>query len=72
MQTAQILSGTEDFSVVLGGPLYQLRRRFHAAGPGLERPARRMIGISLIAWVPLLGVAEPEVRMAANDLHDVA
>jgi hypothetical protein len=43
----------EDFSLVLGGPLYQLWRRLHEAGPGLDLVARRMIGIPLVAWLPL-------------------
>lgn len=48
------LSDTQDFSLVLGGPLYQLWRRLHASGPALELLARRMIGIPLVAWLPLL------------------
>lgn len=43
-----------DFSLVLGGPVYQLWRRLHATGPALELVARRVIGISLVAWLPLL------------------
>jgi len=43
-----------DFSLVLGGPLYQLWRRLHAAGPTLDLLMRRMIGIPLVAWLPLL------------------
>ena len=43
-----------DFSLVLGGPLYQLWRRLHAAGPTLDLLTRRMIGIPLVAWLPLL------------------
>ena len=44
----------EDFSLVLGGPLYQLWRRLHATGSALDLLARRMIGIPLVAWLPLL------------------
>ena len=47
-------SEPEDFSLVLGGPLYQLWRRLHVTGPGLELLVRRMVGISLVAWLPLL------------------
>ena len=43
-----------DFSLVLGGPLYQLLRRAHMTGDALELMRRRVIGISLFAWVPLL------------------
>ena len=43
-----------DFSLVLGGPLYQLWRRLHATGPTLEHMARRVVGIPLVAWLFLL------------------
>jgi hypothetical protein len=46
--------GPQDFSLVLGGPLYQLWRRLFLSGPALELLARRMIGIPLVAWLPLL------------------
>ena len=47
----------EDFSLVLGGPLYQLWRRLHLAGSALELLARRLIGIPLVA-IPLFLLAE--------------
>jgi hypothetical protein len=43
-----------DFSLVLGGPLYQLLRRAHISGDALELMRRRTILISLLAWLPLL------------------
>jgi hypothetical protein len=43
-----------DFSIVLGGPLYQLLRRSRMAGDALELARRRIIVISLVAWLPLL------------------
>ena len=43
-----------EFSLVLGGPLYQLWRRLFLAGPALELLSRRMIGIPSVAWLPLL------------------
>jgi hypothetical protein len=43
-----------DFSLVLGGPLYQLVRRAHLSGDALELLRRRVIVISLFAWLPLL------------------
>lgn len=54
VNSAPILAEREDFSLVLGGPLYQLWRRLHASGPALELLLRRLIGIPLIAWLPLL------------------
>lgn len=44
----------QDFSLVLGGPLYQLFRRAHLSGPALEQLWRRLWVITLIAWLPLL------------------
>jgi hypothetical protein len=43
-----------DFSLVLGGPLFQLFRRAHLSGDGLELLRRRIVIISCIAWAPLL------------------
>lgn len=42
-----------DFSLVLGGPLYQLVRRAHLSGDALELLRRRIIAITLLAWLPL-------------------
>jgi hypothetical protein len=44
----------QDFSLVLGGPLYQLLRRAHLSDDALMLQRRRIIVISLIAWLPLL------------------
>jgi hypothetical protein len=46
--------GTPDFSLVLGGPLYQLLRRAHLSDDALMLQRRRIVVISLIAWLPLL------------------
>src|ERR1700752_3416435 len=43
-----------DFSLVLGGPLYQLFRRTHLSGDALELLWRRILFISALAWLPLL------------------
>jgi len=43
-----------DFSLVLGGPLYQLWRRTRLAGDALQLPHRRAIVLMMIAWLPLL------------------
>ena len=47
-------SKTDDFSVVLGGPLFQIFRRAHLSGDGLELLRRRVVVITLVAWLPLL------------------
>ncbi len=51
------LEAPADFSLVLGGPLYQLYLRCRLARPSLELAARRTIAIPLIAWLPLLLLA---------------
>lgn len=43
-----------DFSLVLGGPIFQLFRRSHLSGNGLELLHRRLLTITLIAWLPML------------------
>lgn len=43
-----------DFSLVLGGPFYQLLLRAHLSGSALELVRRRALAISLFAWLPLV------------------
>jgi hypothetical protein len=43
-----------DFSLVLGGPLYQLLLRTRLANPALGLLHRRMLVIPALAWLPLL------------------
>ena len=54
MTQPAILEKQPDFSLVLGGPLFQLFRRGHLSGDTLELLHRRVILITVIAWVPLL------------------
>ena len=49
-----------DFSLVLGGPLYQLWRRTRLAGDTLQLTHRRIVVLTLIAWVPLLALSVAE------------
>ena len=49
-----------DFSLVLGGPLYQLLRRTHLAGDTLQLLHRRMVVLTLLAWAPLLVLSVAE------------
>ncbi|HYV03136.1 MAG TPA: hypothetical protein VFB82_01035, partial [Blastocatellia bacterium] len=53
MNTAQIPE-SEDFSLVLGGPVFQLFRKAHMTGDGLELVRRRVLAIALFTWLPLL------------------
>ena len=43
-----------DFSLVLGGPLFQLLRRAHLSDDALTMVRQRIIVIALLAWLPLL------------------
>ncbi len=46
--------GPEDFSLVLGGPLFQLLLRARMSGDAMTMVGRRIILFGLICWVPLL------------------
>jgi hypothetical protein len=48
--------------LVLGGPLFQLLRRSHLSGNALELLKRRILVISLLAWLPLLVLSFVEGR----------
>jgi len=43
-----------DFSLVLGGPLYQMFVRSHLSGTTLELLRRRVVVFAAITWLPLL------------------
>jgi len=43
-----------DFSLILGGPLFQLLRRARLEGDHLELLYRRIVVITALAWLPLL------------------
>lgn len=53
----ELLEESLDFSLVLGGPLYQLFRKAHLEGDHLKLLYRRLIVIPLLAWLPLLVLA---------------
>jgi len=53
-KTIDHLDKSADFSLVLGGPLFQLLRRAHLTGDALELLKQRILVISLLAWLPLL------------------
>jgi len=49
--------GRHDFSLVLGGPLFQLFRRAHLTGDAMDLTIRRVLVITAVAWLPLLLIA---------------
>ena len=54
---------SDEFSLVLGGPLYQLFLRTRlAARPPLDLLKRRLAAITLLAWLPLLVLSALEGR----------
>ena len=55
-----LLADEPDFSIVLGGPLYQLYLRTRLARPPLELLIRRVLAVSGICWLPLLALAAAE------------
>jgi len=58
--TRQYIKQPGDFSLVLGGPLYQLFRRTSLAGDALQLLHRRIIALVLLAWGPLLVLSVAE------------
>ncbi len=53
MAQPYLLQEPPDFSLVLGGPTFQLLRRAHIAGDQLELVHRRILVITGLAWLPL-------------------
>jgi hypothetical protein len=49
-----LLQDRRDFSLVLGGPLFQLLRRSHLSNDALQLVRRRVIVFAIITWLPLL------------------
>jgi hypothetical protein len=54
MTEPSLLDKPHDFSLVLGGPIFQLFRKVHLEGDHLELLRRRLFIITLVAWLPLL------------------
>jgi len=75
MMESNMLEEFKDFSLVLGGPLFQLFRKSYLAGDNLDLLYRRLLVITLFAWLPLLLLST--LRSSAGNLgqlsffHDV-
>ena len=48
------LAGAKDFSLVLGGPLYQMYLRSGLARAPMDRVQRRIFAFIVLTWLPLL------------------
>jgi hypothetical protein len=57
------LRNPPDFSLVLGGPLFQLLRRAHLSDDALMLVRQRIIVIALLTWLPLLLLSALEGQM---------
>jgi hypothetical protein len=53
MTEAEMLDKPPEFSLVLGGPLYQFFQRARLSGPEMELVRRRVMVIVGVAWIPL-------------------
>lgn len=60
---------SNNFSLVLGGPLYQLLRRVHLSDDALQMGRQRIVVISLLAWLPLLVLAAIESRLLPGTVN---
>jgi hypothetical protein len=63
---APTTAAREDFSLVLGGPLYQLLLRFKLIEPHLGHIGKRIGIITAIVWLPLAVLTILEARFAGN------
>ena len=54
MSSDSLLRDPPDFSLVLGGPLFQLLLRAHLSDDALTLVRQRIIVIALLAWLPRL------------------
>src|SRR4051794_27582366 len=63
-----ILRDAQNFSLVLGGPLFQLLRRAHLSDGALMMLRQRIIFLSLFAWLPLLALSALEGHLFSNSV----
>jgi hypothetical protein len=55
-----------DFSLVIGGPLFQALRRTRLAGDALQLVRRRIGAMAIIAWAPLLALSAADGKAWGN------
>jgi len=75
MAAPATLQEAPDFSLVLGGPLYQMFRRAHLTGTTLELLRRRVAFFLLACWVPLAVLSLVEAHFLGGTklsfFHDI-
>lgn len=57
-----------EFSLVLGGPLFQLFRKAHLSDNAVMMAHQRVIVISLLAWLPLLLLSALEGKLMVGSV----
>ncbi|MBP1688957.1 MAG: hypothetical protein H6Q33_5100 [Deltaproteobacteria bacterium] len=62
------LPAPQDFSLVLGGPLFQLLRRANLSDDALALVRRRIVVIALIVWLPLLVLSTAEGQLLGGNV----
>ena len=63
-----VQSAQPDFSLVLGGPLFQLLRRSRTSDDAIAIVKKRVVFISLFTWLPLLGLAMAQGKLIAGSV----
>ena len=63
------VNSEEDFSLVIGGPMFQLFRRAYLSGSTLELMRRRIIILVLISWLPPLVISAFEGHAWGNSVN---
>ena len=63
-----LLRDPRDFSLVLGGPIFQLLRRSHLTDDALGLVQQRIIVISLFSWLPLLVLSALEGKVLGGSV----
>ena len=63
-----LLRNPPDFSLVHGGPLFQLLLRAHLSDDALELARQRIIVIALLAWLPLLLLSALEGQLIGGSV----
>lgn len=62
-------SEVTNFSIVLGGPFFQLLHRFHLVGDALELVKLRTIVLAMVAWLPLFLLSMLKGQAWGDDTH---
>jgi hypothetical protein len=61
-----VLRDAQDFSLVIGGPLFQFLRRVHLSDDALLMVRQRVVAFALLAWLPLLALSAAEGNLTGG------